>query len=110
MIEKAWVQFIPGSPPVVNAGKNLASDGTGVVRTAAGDYLINLKDDLPNGQAIVHGALGGMTIAAAQRRHIAVQVVSVRQLRVTTQRLGVLEDAAELSVFVETDNDGSIGA
>jgi len=107
MIEQAWVQFTPAATPTVNCGKNIAS----VVQTATGNYLITLKDDLPNTRAMTVATLGGMTVAAGSRRNIAVTVDSVSTVRVRAySETGVLDDPSEITVYLETDADASIGA
>jgi len=110
-IERAWVRFAPGASPTIRGGKRISS----VARTTggqAGDYTITLTEDLVNTDGAVRVSLGGITaIETGNRIHYYGHVATVNTIRVITLDVTTtLTDASELSVFVDTDADGSIGA
>ncbi len=104
-IERAWVVFQTGAVPVVNAGKRIES----VARNGAGDYSINLTDDLVGGAtaSLARASVGGVTAFPAQAdlSHVKCEIVSARQVRVRCRNFaGALADSAvELSVTIKSD-------
>lgn len=107
-IEKAWIQFTPGVPPVINIGKRIDS----LTRNAAGDYSLGLTDDLVSTSA---GCLMGLERTAAQvaantQFHIEAQVVDRRTLRVRTIAEDLnMYDVQQVSLSALVDENTSIG-
>ncbi len=86
-VAKAWVNFTPGTPPVVNSSYNVA----GVARNADGDYTVTFTTAFANANYCLQGS--GQFDAAASNTTIVISLANVANpnlvgsCRITTRRL-----------------------
>ena len=111
-IDEAWIIFtVAGGAITARAGKNVTSVGY----NAAGDYSVNLKDDLVSATStgtpdtlgiLPFATIGGVSAvpALAGLVHIKCEVVDRRQIRVRCRDVaGALADVAEVTMQVRAD-------